>query len=428
MAKRKQRRTTREITWESAVQELESVLRSDSRREIIEKLLQARDFRESVRGLRTAMRFHRFRTGDQVLDLAGFVRKFDHFTRQEGVYVLHAWHHERHEFLGAITPVLMLDYCVGAAPGSGRLLLAGLLDYYWLHLLALLTMRAWDEGDVNLNLDRLNRLLADLQGEGGSGFRFVDDAETLLLLSISQYHPDEPAYLALLDKVQTLNGDHQLRVAKGMAAMLGGHLRWGVQDLYGQDYPRLRRDNVIDYPWLLFSLVVLLRAYEAPPEADPLDPERRQVIGCLINGLTADPEACLSKGQAFFPDDQGRLAECRTLLLRNRADLLVAFENHRPVGQTYSPLSFRFNFPHNVLVAMVISGLQEGVVWKPSLSDLLLGGRTAEESPESLARTLTAFSAQPERLDTRKRVQIVYDPLDGLRSFSRTMEILGAAN
>ena len=43
-------------------------------------------------------------------------------------------------------------------------------------------MRAWDEGDPNANLDRVSQLIQTLNGAKGSGRRFVEDAETLLLL------------------------------------------------------------------------------------------------------------------------------------------------------------------------------------------------------------------------------------------------------
>ena len=52
-----------------------------------------------------------------------------------------------------------------------------------------------------------------LQGEQGSGHQFIDDAESLLFLAISYFHPEEVAYDRLLAKVEALDGRHQLRLA-----------------------------------------------------------------------------------------------------------------------------------------------------------------------------------------------------------------------
>src|SRR5207244_2103012 len=158
--------------------------------------------------------------------------------------------------------------------------LALLLDYYLLYVLALLLMRAWDEGDVNGNLDRITELLHALQGPGGSGRRFVDDAAGLLFVAVSHYEPDDHAYHRLLDRA-------------------------------------------------------------GPPAA-------------LARYLDAHRRA-------------------RALLLRHRDGLLADFEALRPSTDTYSPLALVFNFPHNVLIAAVVLGLQRSDLPNVSLTDLLGG-------------------------------------------------------
>ncbi len=58
-----------------------------------------------------------------------------------------------------IIPIDVLDYVIarrGAEP-LDPIVLAILLDYYFLHLLSLLSLRIWDEGDADANLDRLER-------------------------------------------------------------------------------------------------------------------------------------------------------------------------------------------------------------------------------------------------------------------------------
>jgi hypothetical protein len=77
------------------------------------------------------------------------------------------------------------------------------------------------------------------------------------LSAISQYHPREHAYDDLLAKVWSLDETHRLRVALACAPSLGSHLRWGLRFMYERDVARMRDDNVVDYPWLLFSIVTL---------------------------------------------------------------------------------------------------------------------------------------------------------------------------
>ena len=91
----------------------------------------------------------------------------------------------------------------GAEPASA-VELAILLDYYFMHVLALLTMRIWDDGDPDENLARVDALLAELQGPNGSGQQFAADAETLMLIGTSHYEPEEWGYGKLLAKVRTL--------------------------------------------------------------------------------------------------------------------------------------------------------------------------------------------------------------------------------
>ena len=209
------------------------------------------------------MRAHVFRGRFAPLALDGFVRDFDLRTREEGFRVLHSWNHREHHFTRENTPVLMLDRFArewSAARATPRVQ-ALLLDHYFFYVLALMVMRAWDEGDANRNLDRVTGLLRHLQGPRGSGHQFVARAETLLLMAISHFHPDESAYPRLLEKIRTLDRAHRVRFALAEAAILGSHLRWGFAVLYRRDLGRMRSDNVGDYPWLLFSVATLMEEY-----------------------------------------------------------------------------------------------------------------------------------------------------------------------
>lgn len=333
------------------------------------------------------MRAHVFRGRFAPLVLDGFVRDFDVRTREEGFHVLHSWNHLEHHFTRENTPVLMLDRFAkewSAARATPRVQ-ALLLDHYFFYVLALMVMRAWDEGDPNRNLDRITGLLRHLQGTHGSGHQFVARAETLLLMAISHFHPDERAYPRLLERIRTLDRAHRVHFALAEAAILGSHLRWGFAVLYRRDLGRMRSDNMGDYPWLLFSVATLMEEYvrlreegagasgasdaagtvEGDPggaaagrisggaDADPAGDRRTRVLEGLIDGLTPDPWAFAGAPPEALRPYEEEHSGLREAFAEHRDDLLEEFARLRPRKGAYSPLSYHCNFPHNAIMAKV---------------------------------------------------------------------------
>ncbi len=431
MAKRRRKRTVSKLSLHGALTTLETALKGPTRRDILELAFQFDNFHEALRRLRLGMSSHTFQTGSAPLVLGSMIGKYDRKTRQEGLHVLHVWHHETHRFLPGITPVLTLNYFarLPIATGSQRRFLSILLDYYFLHVLILLAIRAWDEGDPNATLDRVTQLLHDLQGPDGSGFQFADHSEALLLLAIAQYHPNEKAYYDLLKRVRTLDEFHQRRLALVVAPMLGSHLRWGFLELYGQDLKRMRKDNFVDYPWLLFAMAVLMRQYSEIRAESRDSPQRLELVLALLNGLTSDPTAFAGDPPEALSDFQLEYSDLCRLFHEFGKELLVEFERHRPSRRSYSPLGFLFNFPHNALLGMIAVALLEGSVSTLTMNALMAPerpGAAIPDSRESLARALMQFSRLPERLDTKGTVQISYDPDHGLQCFSETVRVLAA--
>ena len=304
------------------------------------------------------MRAHVFRARFAPLVLDGFVRDFDVRTREEGFHVLHSWNHLEHHFTRENTPVLMLDRFAeewSAARATPRVQ-ALLLDHYFFYVLAVMAMRAWDEGDPNENLDRVTGLLRHLQGPHGSGHQFVARAETLLLMAISHFHPDESAYPRLLEKIRTLDRAHRVHFALAQAAILGSHLRWGFAVLYRRDLGRMRSDNVGDYPWLLFSVATLMEEYVRLREEGGRRRSGRadrgtRVLEGLIDGLTPDPWAFTGAPPEALRPYEDEHSGFREAFAEHRDDLLEEFERLRPGREAYSPLSFHCNFPHNAIMA-----------------------------------------------------------------------------
>ncbi len=405
------------------------------------------------------MRAHVFRGRFAPLVLDGLVRDFDLRTREEGFHVLHSWNHLEHHFTRENTPVLMLDRFAkewSAARATPRVQ-ALLLDHYFFYVLALMVMRAWDEGDPNRNLDRVTGLLRHLQGPHGSGHQFVARAETLLLMAISHFHPDESAYPRLLERIRTLDRAHRVHFALAEAAILGSHLRWGFAVLYRRDLGRMRTDNVGDYPWLLFSVATLMKEYVRLREEGA---ERRtRILEGLIDGLTPDPWAFTGAPPEALLRYEEEHSGFREAFAEHRDDLLEEFARLRPDREAYSPLSYHCNFPHNAIMAKVSIQLADenapnlpmdamftrAEPWRPGGapetaaagaegSDPVAGGdasraRAAEfvsaDHPEALARYLMAYSgASPERLGRRGARLIIYDPNVGLRYYRMALQAL----
>ena len=437
------------------------------------------------------MRAHVLRGRFAPLVLDGFVRDFDVRSREEGFHVLHSWNHLEHHFTRENTPVLMLDRFATewSADRATPRVQALLLDHYFFYVLAVMVMRAWDEGDANRNLDRITGLLRHLQGPHGSGHKFVARAETLLLMAISHFHPDESAYPRLLEKIRTLDRAHRVHFALAEAAILGSHLRWGFGVLYRRDLGRMRSDNMGDYPWLLFSVATLMEEYvrlrdeeaqapgtgnveesgdDAGGGGDERDGEgtevraeqRTRVLESLIDGLTPDPWAFTGAPPEALRPYEEEHAGFRQAFADYRDDLLEEFDQLRPGREAYSPLSFHCNFPHNAIMAKVSIHLADenapnlpmdamfsrAEAWRAgdpadAAADAAAGSEPAAgddasraefvsaNHPEALARYLMAYSgASPERLGRRGARLIIYDPNVGLRYFKMALQAMRAGS
>ena len=414
-----------DISFSHACDLVGAALHGTARKEIVDGLGGA-TLGAALLELREAMRANRFRARGQQIFLDRAITSSDGRTRAEGFHILHDWDGVAQASNPDIIPIDVLHFLVdqrGAEPAT-PVELAILLDYYFMHVLALLTMRIWDDGDADENLERLNALLVELQGPNGSGQQFAADAETLMLIGTSHYEPEEWGYARLLARVRTLNDRHQFRIGLGHAASMGCHLRFGFEAQCGRDTLALRDDNLADYPWLCFALAVVMREYERiQPGAG-----KAQIEEALLNGLTPDARAFVGVPPASLANSEADRARFAESFHRHKPALLEAFQRYRPTDTAYSPLSFYFNFSHNVVKGAVVDALLWGEAWDVSLSDLLTSVPRAgveEGSAQLLAATLMGYArSSPDRIRGRLMPVIVYDPQAGRRAFTVAMEKL----
>ena len=417
--------------FEAACDLLAPALAGSFRRDVVADVTRAKTLGHALRRLRDGMRSHAFTAGSRRLDLGALVHDLDRRTRDDGFHALHDWDGKALRFNDDAIPVEVLTFIVehrGGGPAD-PVAPAVLLDYHLLYLLALLSLRAWDTPDPGAALDRLDALVADLQGPDGSGQRFVDDAGSLLLLASSHYEPDERGYHDLLARMDALDEPHQVRLAMSHADCMGGHLRFGFEATYNRDVGRMRDDNVADYPWLLWAVAVVMREYDRQAGGGADGPPRDRLIEALFNSLCTDAGALLGEGALASLSAQEPLrADLRRRFARHRDDLLAAFDRLRPTDRDYSPLSFFFNFSQNVLKGAVIDALLWGEPWALALNDLwtaLPAGAPRNDARTRLATTLMGYArANPDIINGRRMPVIVYDPAAGRRHYRATMETL----
>jgi len=410
------------ITYASACDLIEYALSDGMRSRILDALTVHDDFGDSASALRGAMRAHTFPTGAEPLRLQHIVQSFDTRARRAGLHVLESWDYVTHRFAPEITPVLMLDrFVLDDVPGDRqRDALSVLLDHYFVSVLGLVVARAWEEGDANEHFDRATTLLHALQDHDRGNCLFVDDVETLLLTSISHYHPDEHVYELIARRFDTLTGVRRRRMARACAAVLGGHLRWGLRHMYRRDVSLMHADNVVDYPFVVYGVLNLLRDFETERSTDITGLEHAQTVEALLNGLSADPTFATGRTPHWLRSHRVEHEEMRERLMDNREALLVELAAHQPSARSYSPLGFDANFLCNTVVAMIGTALADAGP-HPSLNALFTrlsphddGGAGAERQ----ARALMQY-AMANRIGTGAPL-ITYDPCEAAHAFNMT--------
>lgn len=372
--------------------------------------------------------------------LQGAVRELERQTQADGFHVLRDWDGRARRFVNDSVSVAMLDFAArlheatarNSAAAAAAAAEAGatgpdwhrtvrlLVDHFALFLIALLILRAWDADAPDVALGRVEHLLRLLQSERGSGHPFVAGPESLLWIAVSNYHPDDDAYNRLVDKVRGLERARQLRFAENGAHILGTHLRWGLEAYYRRDYDLLRKDNVADYPWLLYCLATLMDRWhelsEAPEASDPA--ERRRIALALLNGMTADPPGFtfdLPPALAPYADERARFVERYD---RHWTELQEVFRDLRPTEDAYSPLAFHFNFPHNAMKAAFAMRLAGIPLPRLPLDALFEEPAVAGAGPGELSDALVAYSrANPERIRDRQVLVLAYNLSAGLRTY-----------
>jgi hypothetical protein len=186
----------------------------------------------------------------------------------------------------------------------------------------------------------------------------------------------------------------------------------------------MHEDNIVDYPFVIYGVLHLLRDFEAERSAGLDGIEHARTVEAVLNGLSADPTFVAGKTPLWLRTHHREHAEMRERLLDNREALLAGVAAHLPSARTYSPLGFDTNFLCNTVVAMVATALAEPGS-HPSLNALFTrlspdgeGGAEAERQ----ARALMRFAVD-HRVASEAPL-IVYDPYEAAHAFNVTCGVL----
>src|SRR5260221_1904603 len=181
---------------------------------------------------------------------------------------------------------------------------------------------------------------------------------------------------------------------------MAGRRRFGFEATYGRDTIVMRNDNIATCRWLAFALVTLMDEYAGHRDA--------AVAEGLLNGLSPDALAFVK-----IPPFAERFTA-------HREELLERFEAFRPADGAYSPLSFFFNFSHNVVKGAVVDALRRSAPWTVSLNDLLTAvprGGPEAGGKGSRATALMGYARRnPDRIGGGRRPGIGDDPPGGGRA------------
>src|SRR6476646_7130313 len=138
------------MMFEDACSEVGALLGPGVRTAIVDEIAgSASDMRTALGRLASAMRGHTFRAGATQIALDTIIPALNRRTLEDGFSVLHDWHGPTKQFVADSIPVEVAHYIAGARGDepANHAVLAMLLDYYLFYLLALLSLRVWDEGD-----------------------------------------------------------------------------------------------------------------------------------------------------------------------------------------------------------------------------------------------------------------------------------------
>jgi hypothetical protein len=241
-----------------------------------------------------------------------------------------AYHHwERHRWPGR----------------SGRLTYAQTIyTVFMLRQLEALSLRIWDDGTSRAaeRIQELQRLLDRLNAPASPDV-FVRDARWLIQTAQGTLTRYLPPYFKVADRIAaSFTDEFRLGLRAAGVKLAGGHLRSQLRYRVWEtglaiDDPDIlavtRNSNSMDVALLVRDLAPLLEAYEAA-SAIGNDSVRLELADAILQGLSADPEICLTRLDLLGP-----LTTIEELFIARDADGVARYT---PAGDAHVELLQRY--------------------------------------------------------------------------------------
>lgn len=125
------------------------VLTGPARAEIVDAAAREPRMPDALVALGQGIVEHGFHTSHGAIKFSKVIDRFDRLSRGEGFHALHDWDGISDRVNVDTIPIDVLNYIADLRrnDATDHRVLAILLDYYFLHVLSLMSLRIWDDGD-----------------------------------------------------------------------------------------------------------------------------------------------------------------------------------------------------------------------------------------------------------------------------------------
>lgn len=307
------------------------------------------------------------------------------------------------------------------------------IDAYFVTFLALLTLRAWDNGDPGENLDETGRLLDFFHsGEHWSGQRFFSSPMALLdyATAMPTIGDDAATYLSFHKKIEKLSLQRQREFHRNLLGHTARHLRsFYVQDMDIYIWNAgSENTNAVDYLGIMVSINWLLKD-AARPELDAA--EKRKNLDAVLQGISAEPRGLLdekllnklAERPMYAPFHlQGAIQESLGLIKQNLPELLTLLQES--FSGNYSVYAVRDSYQNDLLRTFLIVSLMDAQFKELSFDSYLTSDKGELKRKRMLAANKVYLRVQGGLRYSGGKLSNIYE--DNFRKYilRRTKEML----
>ena len=272
------------------------------------------------------------------------------------------------QFLADYIRALEMDKTKPNVAGAKRAVRIA-LDAELAIFLSLLSLRIWDEGDPNQNLEEMGSLLDILEnGKGSSGHRFFKSPLALADYATAVPTPaeDDSSYIRFNEKVEKLRPEYQRQYYRKLLGDSGRHLRAFYTEVPQEPGVFLWNTgtedrNAVDLIGISTALRWLLNDIET---GGLNETEKSKNLEAVLQGLSGYPGGMRDESllkRLAQPSNflglglEGTLSEALRLLAQYRPELLKKLEEHPLKSEDYSAFAVRDPYQYDLLRSFLLT-------------------------------------------------------------------------